>query len=386
MKKTRANASAPEAVSTETKPMRRKFLSAATLGVAGAAALGFPMVSKAQSPIKLRCQAGWSTKDAFYAYSEAFVKKVSDMTGGKLIFELLPAGSVVKPFDMLDAVHSGTLDSAHGACGYWYGKNTAYSLFGTGPAIGMDAQMLLGWVEQGGGKALYEELVNGIMKYNVKGFLNVPMWNQPLGWFKKEVKTAADFKGLKYRTIGLAVDLMKEMGASVVMLPGAEIVPALERGLIDAAEFNNPTSDRTLGFPDVSKICMVQSFHQPMECQEIIINKKKYDALPKEFQAIIANAASALSTDMSYKSMSDNSRDMAELTAKGIQFIRTPKEILEAQLKAWDAVIAKRSSENPFFVKVFESQKAWVKRVGPWRYSIEPSQEMAFNHFFGKKA
>lgn len=389
MKKSRAQLSASAPVTNEPKqaqPSRRKFLASATAGAAGAAALAFPMVSKAQAPIKLRFQAGWPTKDAFYAYTQAFVQKVTDMSGGKLVFDLLPAGSVVKPFDMLDAVHSGTLDAAHGACGYWYGKNSAYSLFGTGPAIGMDAQMLLGWVEYGGGKALYEELITQVMKYNVKGFLHVPMWNQPLGWFKKEVKTAADFKGLKYRTIGLAVDLMKEMGASVVMLPGAEIVPALERGLIDAAEFNNPTSDRILGFPDVSKICMVQSFHQPMECQEIIINKKKFDALPKEFQAIIANAASSLSAEMGYKSMSDNSRDMSELAAKGVQFIRTPKEILEAQLNAWDAVIAKRSAENPFFVKVFESQKAWVKRVGPWRYAIEPSQEMAYNHFFGKKA
>ena len=385
MTKTRANPSAPVTAAVEAKPTRRKFLSAATAGVAGAAALGFPMISKAQSPIKFRFQAGWPTKDAFYEFSQIFVKKVSDMTAGKLVFELLPAGSVVKPFEMLDAVHSGTLDSAHGACGYWYGKNTAYSLFGTGPAIGMDAQMLLGWVEQGGGQALYDELVGQVLKYNVKGFLNVPMYNQPLGWFKKEVKSAADFKGLKYRTIGLAVDLMKEMGASVVMLPSAEIVPALERGLIDAAEFNNPTSDRTLGFDDVSKICMVQSFHQPMECQEIIINKKKYDALPKEFQAIIANAAGAMSSEMSYKAMNNNSRDMAELKAKGVNFIRTPTEILQAQLNAWDAVIAKRSAENAFFAKVFESQKKWVQRVGPWRYSIEPSQEMAFNHFFPKK-
>ena len=177
MKTTRADVSAPETVTAEAKPTRRKFLSAATAGVAGAAVLGFPMVSKAQSPIKLRFQAGWPTKDAFYEFSQIFVKKVSDMTAGKLVFELLPAGSVVKPFDMLDAVHSGTLDSAHGACGYWYGKNTAYSLFGTGPAIGMDAQMLLGWVEQGGGQALYDELVLQILKYNVKGFLNVPMWN-----------------------------------------------------------------------------------------------------------------------------------------------------------------------------------------------------------------
>ena len=170
MKKTRADVSAPEALIADAKPTRRKFLSAATAGVAGAVALGFPMVSKAQAPIKLRCQAGWSSKDAFYEFSQIFVKKVSDMTAGKLVFELLPAGSVVKPFDMLDAVHSGTLDSAHGACGYWYGKNTAYSLFGTGPAIGMDAQMLLGWVEQGGGQALYDELVLKILKYNVKGF------------------------------------------------------------------------------------------------------------------------------------------------------------------------------------------------------------------------
>ena len=388
MKKVRALPGAATSAANEpqqAQPSRRKFLASATAGAAGAAAMAFPMVGKAQAPIKLRLQAGWPTKDAFYAYSEAFVKKVKDMTGGKLVFDLLPAGSVVKPFDMLDAVHSGTLDAAHGACGYWYGKNTAYSLFGTGPAIGMDAQMLLGWYEQGGGKALYEELISQVMKYNVKGFLNVPMWNQPLGWFKKEVKTAADFKGLKYRTIGLAVDLMKEMGSSVVMLPAADIVPALERGLIDAAEFNNPTSDRTLGFADVSKICMVQSFHQPMECQEVIINKKKFDALPKEFQAVIESAGTSLSAEMSYKAMNDNSRDMAELTAKGVRFIRTPKEILQAQLNAWDAVIAKRSAENPFFVKVFESQKAWVKRVGPWRYAIEPSQEMAYNHFFGKK-
>lgn len=365
---------------------RRKFLGAATAGAAGAAALGFPMVGRAQSAVKLKMQAGWPTKDAFYAYTTAFAEKVKDMTGGKLTIEVLPAGSVVKPFDMLDAVHAGTLDACHGACGYWYGKNSAYSLFGTGPAIGMDAQMLLGWVYYGGGQALYDELVYTVMKYNVKGILHVPMWNQPLGWFKKEIKTAADFKGLKYRTIGLARDLMQEMGASVVMLPAADIVPALDRGLIDGAEFNNPTSDRTLGFPDVTKICYLQSFHQPMEVQEILINRKKYDALPKEWQMVIANAASALSAEMSYKAMRDNSKDLDELTKQGIKFIRTPKDILQAQLKAWDAVIAAQSAKNPFFVKVFESQKKWVQQVGPWRYAIEPEQEMAYNHFFGKKA
>ena len=202
------------------------------------------------------------------------------MSGGRLKLDVLAAGAVVPAFQMAEAVHSGVLDAGHGVCAYWYGKHKAYSLFGTPPSFGWDAHGMLAWFYYGGGEALYKELVNDILKLNLIGFLYFPMPTQPLGWFKKEIKSGDDFKGMKYRTVGLSADLFKEMGAAVTILPGGEIVPAMDRGLLDAAEFNNPSSDILLGFPDVSKFYMMGSHHQQMESFEIIFNKAKFDALP----------------------------------------------------------------------------------------------------------
>ena len=272
---------------------RRRFLAATAASAAGAATLGFPMISRAATTT-MRFQSTWPTKDIFHEYALDFAKKVNEMSGGRLKIDVLPAGAVVKAFDLIDAVNKGTLDGGHGVTAYWYGKNAAYSLFGTGPSFGMDANTLLAWVEYGGGRALYDELQHSIMKFDIVGFLYGPMPTQPLGWFKKQVKSPADLKNLKYRTVGLSVDVFKEMGASVVALPGGEIVPALDRGVIEAAEFNNASSDRLLGFPDVSKICMLQSYHQPLEIFEILFNKKKYNSLPTELKAIIRYAAQAL--------------------------------------------------------------------------------------------
>jgi TRAP-type mannitol/chloroaromatic compound transport system substrate-binding protein len=283
-------------------------------------------------------------------------------------------------------VHKGILDGGHGVAAYWFGKNSAYSLFGTTPAFGMDANQILAWIEYGGGKALYDELQHSIMKFDVEGFLYGPMPTQPLGWFKKQVKSSADFKGLKYRTVGLAVDMMKELGASVVALPGGEIVAGLDRGLIDAAEFNNASSDRALGFPDVSKVCMLQSYHQPGECFEILFNKKKYDALPAEIKSIIRYAVQASSADMSWKAIDRYSTDYMEMQSKqGVKFYKTPREILDAELKAWDRVIAQKSSENPFFARVIESQKKWAARVVKWSEDTTVPVDPAYQHWFGEK-
>jgi TRAP-type mannitol/chloroaromatic compound transport system substrate-binding protein len=213
------------------------------------------------------------------------------------------------------------------------------------------------------------------------------MPTQPLGWFKTPITNPNQFKGMKYRTVGLSADLFKAMGASVVILPGGEIVAALDRNLIDAAEFNNATSDRMLGFPDVRKVMMVQSYHQPMECLELLISKKKYESLPKELQAIIKYAAMAESADFTWKMMDRNSTDLIEMKAKqGVKVVKTPKLVLEAQMKAWDKVIEDKSKDNPFFVKVLESQKQWAARVVPWRTEIMVDEEMAYNHFFNKAA
>lgn len=366
---------------------RRKFLAAAAASVGGAAALSFPATVKAAGPISLKFQSTWPTKDIFHEYALDFAKKVNEMSGGRLKIDVLPAGAVVKAFDLIDAVHKGILDGGHGVSAYWYGKNSAYSLFGTGPSFGMDANMLLGWYEYGGGRALYDELHDGLMKFNVQGFLYGPMPTQPLGWFKKEIKTVADLKGLKYRTVGLSIDVFKEMGAAVVALPGGDIVPALERGVLDAAEFNNASSDRLLGFPDVSKVCMVQSYHQPLECFEVLFNKTKYNTLSADLKSIIRYAAQASSADMSWKAMDRYSADFNEMKSKqGVKFVKTPPEILQAQLKAWDVVTARKSAENAFFAKVLDSQKKWAQRVVEWSDLTTVPNDLAYSHYFGKKS
>src|SRR5581483_6744133 len=263
---------------------RRRFLKTAAVGAA--ATVAAPAAIAQTGPISMRWQSTWPSKDIFHEYALDYAKKVNDMTGGELKIEVLPAGAVVPAFGLLDAVSKGTLDGGHGVVVYHYGKQNALALWGSGPAFGMDANMLLAWHKYGGGKQLLEKLYHSIGA-NVQSFLYGPMPSQPLGWFKKPITKVEDLKGLKYRTVGISIDLFTAMGAAVNALPGGEIVPAIDRGLLDAAEFNNASSDRVLGFPDVSKVCMLQSYHQNAEQFEITFNKSKYDALPSKLKAII---------------------------------------------------------------------------------------------------
>ena len=361
---------------------RRKFLKTAGIAAgAGAASVAFPNVSRAQT-VTFKFQSTWPAKDIFHEYAADYVTRVNDMAGGRLKLDLLPAGAVVGSLQMQDAVIAGALDGGHGVTAYWYGKNKAYSLFGTPPAFGWRANQMLAWMRYGGGQELYDELVQKILGLGLVGFLTGPMPTQPLGWFKKEVKSADDMKGLKYRTVGLSADVNNELGAAVTIMGGGDIVPAMDRGLLDAAEFNNPSSDRLLGFPDVSKVYMLQSYHQAAECFEIIFNKAKYDALPKELQSIIKYAAESASTDMSWKAWDRYSKDLETMrTQQGVQVFKTPESVLQAQLAAWDKVV-ERLSADPFFKKVIDSQKAWVRRVVGFELEYEVPQAMAFNHYF----
>ncbi|OFZ69995.1 MAG: C4-dicarboxylate ABC transporter [Betaproteobacteria bacterium RBG_16_58_11] len=371
--------------SSKPQVSRRKFLGAAAATATGAAALGFPAISKAAAPVSLRFQSTWPAKDIFHEYAVDFSKKVNDMSGGSLKIEVLPAGAVVKAFDLLDAVSKGTLDGGHGVVAYWYGKNSAVALWGSGPAFGMDPNMVLAWHYYGGGKELLEEVYKS-MNMDVVSMLYGPMPTQPLGWFKKPVTKAADIKGLKFRTVGLAVDVFKDMGAAVVPLPGGEIVPALDRGLLDAAEFNNASSDNLLGFPDVAKICMLQSFHQASEQFEILFNKKKYDALPGELKSIIKYAVEAASADMSWKAIDRYSKDYIDMSEKkGVKFYKTPDAILQAQLASWDKITAAKMAENPAFKKVMDSMRAFAGRAARWQNDTSVDYKMAYNHYFAKK-
>src|SRR5437764_11976722 len=363
---------------------RRKFLKGAAL--ATTAAVAAPSVLAQQGPISFRFQSTWPSKDIFHEYALDFAKKVNDMTGGDLKIEVLPAGAVVPAFQLLDAVSKGVLDGGHGVLVYHYGKNTALALWGSGPGYGMDANMLLAWHKYGGGKALLEKIFATIGA-NVVSFPYAPLYSQPLGWFKKPMQSVDDFKGLKYRTVGISIDLFTAMGAAVNALPGGEIVAAMDRGLLDAAEFNNASSDRALGFADVSKICMLQSFHQNAEQLEISFNKTKFDGLPDKLKAILANAVEAASADLSWKAIDRYSQDYVELQTKdNVKFYKTPDSVLKRQLDVYDEVVKKKAADNPLMKEIVESQLAFAKRATQWGQDTVVSRRMAFEHYWGANA
>jgi len=368
------------------KVSRRNILKAA-VAAGGAAVLGFPMIAKGQAgPITMRWQSTWPLKDIFHEYALDFAKKVNYMTGGDLKIDVLPAGAVVPAFGLLDAVSKGTLDGGHGVLVYHYGKQNALALWGSSPAFAMDANMMLSWHKYGGGKELLNKLYASIGA-NVVSFPYGPMPTQPLGWFKKPVTKPDDFKGMKYRTVGISIDLFTGMGAAVNALPGGEIVPAMDRGLLDAAEFNNASSDRLLGFADVSKVCMLQSYHQNAEQFEILFNKTKFDGLPEKMRSIIAYAVDAASADMSWKAIDRYSQDYIELQTKDkVRFYKTPDSVLQRQLEIFDQVLAKRSADNPQFKEIAESQRKYAERAVKWFLDTQVSSRMAYNHYFAKAA
>jgi TRAP-type mannitol/chloroaromatic compound transport system substrate-binding protein len=363
---------------------RRKFLSGAA--VATAATVTAPSVVSAQGPINFRFQSTWPSKDIFHEYALDFAKKVNDMTGGDLKIEVLPAGAVVPAFQLIDAVSKGTLDGGHGVLVYHYGKQTALALWGSGPGYGMDANMLLSWHKYGGGKELLAKLYESIGA-NVVSFPYAPLYTQPLGWFKKPISKPEDFQGLKYRTVGISIDVFTAMGAAVNALPGGEIVSAIDRGLLDAAEFNNASSDRALGFADVSKVCMLQSYHQNAEQLEITFNRTKYNALHDNLKAIIANGVEAASQDMQWKAIDRNSQDYITLqTTDKVKFYKTSDAILRKQLEVYDDVVRKYVGTNPLFKEIVESQLAFAKRATQWEQDYVVNRRMAFEHYWGPNA
>jgi TRAP-type mannitol/chloroaromatic compound transport system substrate-binding protein len=363
---------------------RRKFLGGAAM--ATAATVAAPSIVSAQGPVSMRWQSTWPSKDIFHEFALDYAKKVNDMTGGDLKIEVLPAGAVVPAFGLLDAVSKGTLDGGHGVLVYHYGKQTALALWGSGPAFAMDANMLLAWHKYGGGKDLLAKLYASIGA-NVVSFPYGPMPTQPLGWFKRPITKVDDLKGLKFRTVGISIDVFQGLGSAVNALPGGEIVSAMDRGLLDAAEFNNASSDRALGFADVSKICMLQSYHQNAEQLEISFNKDKFKGLPPKMQAIIENAVEAGSQDMQWKAIDRNSQDYITLqTTDKVRFFKTPDAILAKQLDLYDEITKKYIESNPLFKEIIASQLAFAKRATRWEQDYVVSRKMAFDHYFGPNA
>ncbi|MEN9794735.1 MAG: hypothetical protein RJA17_1275 [Pseudomonadota bacterium] len=382
MKHSQTEVAEVQATAEQAQVGRRKFFGkAATAAVAAPVVAGFPSIAVAQAPIVLKMQGSWGANEIFSEMAQQYVARVNEMAGGRLKVEYLPAGAVVKPFEIIDAVSKGVLDGGHHVSGYWYGKNKSASLFGTGPVSGATPEIGLSWIHAGGGQELWNKLT-AKMGLNVVGFFSFPMPSQPLGWFKKSPpKKAADLKGFKYRTIGLAADMLQEMGMAVAQLPGGEIVPAMQRGVIDAFEFNNPTADMRFGAQDVAKYYSMGSFHQAQEFFEIIWNKTKYDALPADLKAILKYAAEAASTASTALAHANYSKDLQELIVKHkVQVSRTTQDIYKGQLAAWDKVTPKLEKEVDMFKEINDSFKAWSKRVGFYHFTNEADYRLAFEH------
>ena len=370
----------------KTKVSRRKFIkTGAVVAGAGAATLAMPNVSMAATKT-LKMQSSWGATSPFQDMAKEYVKRVAAMAGGRLKIDLLPSGAVVKAFQVQDAVHKGVLDAAHTVTAYWYSKNKSASLFGTGPVFGCNAPQILAWIQYGGGAELLDELQTKILKVNVRSYFAMPMPTQPLGWFKFHVTSAKQMVGLKYRTVGLATDIMQGMGLKVTQLPGGEIVPALEKGVIEAFEFNNPTADMRFGAADVSKHYHMGSYHQAAEFFEIMFTRSLFDGLPKEHQAILEYGAEAANTANYGWAMNQYSTDLQILiNEKGVNVYRTAQSIMTAQLKSWDKVLKKLEAADPFFAKVVKSQKVWSEKVAFYDLVNAADYKLAYEHYFPGK-
>ena len=365
---------------------RRSFLSRGA--VAGGAATGSLLAAPAvlaQSPIVMKMQTSWPASDIWMDFAREYTARVEAMSGGRLTVDLLPAGAVVAAFQVLDAVNDGLIDASHSVSAYWYGKNKAASLFGTGPVFGGDPTTMLSWFYAGGGQELFRELLEDIMQLDVEGMFGFPMPAQPLGWFKGEVTTAADLSGLKYRTVGLAADLMQGIGMSVAQLPGGEIVPAMERGVIDAFEFNNPSSDLRFGAPDVAKNYYLASYHQASEAFEFLFSKAFMEGLDPDLQAILRHSVEAASTSNTASAMKNYSADLRRIQDEmGVTIHRTSQDILNAELEGWDQIIPELEQDE-YMKRVLDSQRAWVDQVTYYTLMNSPDYALAYERYFPGK-
>ncbi len=370
---------------TGSAPARRSFLKkGAAAGAVGAAGIFAAPAVIGQAPLVMKMQTSWGASNIWQDFAQDYANRVEAMSGGRLKVDLLPAGAVVGAFQVIDACNDGILDAAHSVPVYWYGKSKAASLFGTGPVFGGSATTMMSWFYEGGGAEFYRELTQDVMDMNIVAFMGFPMFAQPFGWFKNEVNTLDDIKGLKYRTVGLAADLMQNMGMSVAQLPGGEIVPAMERGVIDAFEFNNPSSDSDFGAQDVAKNYYLSSYHQASESFEFMFNRDFFEDLEPDLQAILQYGVEAASTANTASAMNRYSADLQKLQESGVTVHRTSQPILDAQIQAWDGLIEELEKDE-FMKKVLDSQRAWVERVTYYELMNAPDYELAYNHYFPGK-
>jgi TRAP-type mannitol/chloroaromatic compound transport system substrate-binding protein len=348
-----------------------------------------PGSASAQQRFVWKVQSAWPASNLLHISAVELAKSIEEMSGGRLKWDMMAAGTVVGSFEVLDAVNRNLIDASHAWPGYWAGKNTAAGLFAPGPGgpFGMDREEYLSWLYAGGGLELYNEMLQKELKMNVivPAFTtSLPYW-EPLGWFKKPFNNLDDLRKMKFRTSGLGMEMMKTMGISVVTLAGGEVIPALERGAVDGAEWAVPSHDILMGFQNVTKNYYMPDLRQPASYQEVLINRKKWDELPKDLQAIVKAASNAEIIRMTAYSVDLDGKAAEEFEKKhGVQIKTTPPDVLKAQVEAIDKVYEIESKKNPFFAKVLKSQKDFAARTVPHAQRIRPPIEMVVAHYWKK--
>ena len=342
--------------------------------------------AQAQKTFKLKFQASWPSGLTLFDNFKVFAKKVEAMSGGRLQIETLPAGAVVGAFEVLDATSRGVIDGGHSAPGYYTGKHWAAIPLSHGPLFGMDYIDFFGWYWEGGGWELLNEWYQTIIKANVVSIPILASGPQALGWFKRPVEGWEDFKGFKFRIYGLGGDVFKQAGMTVVTLPGAEILPAAERGVIDAAEWVGGIDDLKLGFHNVWKHHYTPGMHEPVSVGDILINKDIWNKLGADLKEIIKTAAQATMFRWWVGWQKQNATAYKEMVEKhGVTVHRTPDEILITFLKTYDKILAQKVASDPFIKKVVESQKAYAGLLVPYRRSTWPSYEFASDYYWKDK-
>jgi TRAP-type mannitol/chloroaromatic compound transport system substrate-binding protein len=361
--------------------MRKRTIVAA---VALAFAAGFSLSANAQTKL-LKVQSTWPASITLQDHLRMLADRIDKLTQGSVKIEALAAGQIVPPFEVLDATNKKVIDGFHAIAYYWVGKSPAAALFAGPPGgpFGMDHMDYLGWLYVGGGLEMWREFYQNDLKLNVIVWPAHPSSPQALGWFKKPLKSVADFKGMKCRQTGLNAEVYAKLGQSVVNMAGGEIVPAAQRGVIDCAEWVGGVEDLRLGLPQVFKYHYTPGMHENNTIGEFVVNLDVWKSLTPQQQEAIRSAVKDAFLSFSMKWQRQNADAIDEMVKKhGTVILRTPPEILIASLKAWDEIAREESEKNPVFKKIDDSQREYARIVVPAKRYLFPPYSFAANYYF----
>jgi len=357
--------------------------------VALAAVAAFSAGAQAQQTTSLKMQATWPASLTLYDNFTFFADRVSKLSNGSLKIETMPAGQVVPAFEVLDATHKKVLDGAHAWAGYWTGKAKVSILFTGGPGgtFGMDYIDAMGWLHDAGGLDLYQEFYQKELKLNVVVLPILPAGPQAFGWFKRPIKNLADFKGMKCRQTGMAAEVFQKMGMQTVNMPGGEIIPSAQRGVIDCAEWVGGVEDLKLGFHNVWKYHYTPGVHENVTIGELLINADVWKSLSPQQQEMIKSASTETFYRWWAKWQRQNADALKELQEKhGVRILRTPPDVLIEFLRTWDKIAAEEATKSPFFKKVHDSQRNYASLVVPAKRLMFPPYSFVANYYFPERA